>query len=902
MKQTRDRLMLKRRIVYTIVFLQFFLLNSFATGSLVKEECILIINANSDLSPLSNHIISELIYKLPVEYKGMTISSENLNLMRIYDEQRMDTIRRDLFTKYENSIPRLIIIMGGNTWALIHEELEKQWKDTPVILFTEKNYIGPVDAYLQKTSITRDEQIPLRNIIKGRNITFVYAPFYVKETIDLMYRQLPDMNKLIFISDRRWFSAQNRQEVAETVVKYFPDLRLRFFTEGQENINGVIDSLKQADENTGILYTGWESYDSSSTNVALLPRTYKRINQYSAQPVFTLTDMIGQTGLVGGYFSLSKDISKTIADISYKILSGVKASEIPATKVYAGPVFDYEELLRAGLYPEFCPPNTFFYYKPVSFIEKNKYILATILLCVLFGIIILLVRIYFLSNIRKMQSKQIQLMSNYNNLFNDMPVLYLKCRLIKGEDGKVDDYVISDVNPSFERHFYKKEDALNKRGSVLNSSEVFAKMKEYMGVADQERKPVSFSMHAMNGHNYDVLVMVSNLPEVVNIFCMDTTELIHTRQSLRTINHKLSMALGIADITPWKWNLKEDNVWFDKSRLIDDERFVVKEGAFAVPVSQIVESIHCEDIKRVKKLFQELKDGKREKVNEQFRISAASKEGYDWVETWAVVDEVDEKGQPLALIGSILVITDRKKMEQELIVAKEKAEEANRLKSAFIANISHEIRTPLNAIIGFSSILDTVQTEKERKEYLCIIEHNNQLLLQLVNDIIDLSKIEAGILELVASNVYLDDMMREVERAFRPKADAAHLSLKFDDRYAECYINVDRNRLIQVLNNLLSNAIKFTAEGSVHFGFSRLDNGMLRFYVTDTGCGIPKEYQKKIFGRFVKLNSFVQGIGLGLSIGETIVKCMGGEIGVESKEGKGSTFWFTIPYQEVNLQ
>lgn len=902
MKQTRDRLMLKRRIVYTIVFLQFFLFNSFATGSLVKEECILIINANSDLSPLSNHIISELIYKLPVEYKGMTISSENLNLMRIYDEQRMDTIRRDLFTKYENSIPRLIIIMGGNTWALIHEELEKQWKDTPVILFTEKNYIGPVDAYLQKTSITRDEQIPLRNIIKGRNITFVYAPFYVKETIDLMYRQLPDMNKLIFISDRRWFSAQNRQEVAETVVKYFPDLRLRFFTEGQENINGVIDSLKQADENTGILYTGWESYDSSSTNVALLPRTYKRINQYSAQPVFTLTDMIGQTGLVGGYFSLSKDISKTIADISYKILSGVKASDIPATKVYAGPVFDYEELLRAGLYPEFCPPNTFFYYKPVSFIEKNKYILATILLCVLFGIIILLVRIYFLSNIRKMQSKQIQLMSNYNNLFNDMPVLYLKCRLIKGEDGKVDDYVISDVNPSFERHFYKKEDALNKRGSVLNSSEVFAKMKEYMGVADQERKPVSFSMHAMNGHNYDVLVMVSNLPEVVNIFCMDTTELIHTRQSLRTINHKLSMALGIADITPWKWNLKEDNVWFDKSRLIDDERFVVKEGAFAVPVSQIVESIHCEDIKRVKKLFQELKDGKREKVNEQFRISAASKEGYDWVETWAVVDEVDEKGQPLALIGSILVITDRKKMEQELIVAKEKAEEANRLKSAFIANISHEIRTPLNAIIGFSSILDTVQTEKERKEYLCIIEHNNQLLLQLVNDIIDLSKIEAGILELVASNVYLDDMMREVERAFRPKADAAHLSLKFDDRYAECYINVDRNRLIQVLNNLLSNAIKFTAEGSVHFGFSRLDNGMLRFYVTDTGCGIPKEYQKKIFGRFVKLNSFVQGIGLGLSIGETIVKCMGGEIGVESKEGKGSTFWFTIPYQEVNLQ
>ena len=422
-------------------------------------------------------------------------------------------------------------------------------------------------------------------------------------------------------------------------------------------------------------------------------------------------------------------------------------------------------------------------------------------------------------------------------------------------------------------------------------------------MADQERKPVSFSMHAMNGHNYDVLVMVSNLPEVVNIFCMDTTELIHTRQSLRTINHKLSMALGIADITPWRWNLKEDNVWFDKSKLIEnDEKFVVKEGAFAVSISQIMKRIHSEDIKRVKKLFQELKDGKREKVNEQFRVLTAPKEDYDWIEVWAVVDEKDGVGKPLAFIGSVLDITDRKKMEQELIVAKEKAEEANRLKSAFIANISHEIRTPLNAIIGFSSILDTVQTDKERKEYLRIIEHNNQLLLQLVNDIIDLSKIEAGALELVASNVYLDDMMRELERVFRPKANAAHLSLKFDDQHAECYVNADRNRLIQVLNNLISNAIKFTTEGSVHFGFSRLDNGMLRFYVTDTGHGIPKEYQKKIFGRFVKLNSFVQGIGLGLSIGETIVKCMGGEIGVEPKEGRGSTFWFTIPYQEVNLQ
>ena len=168
------------------------------------------------------------------------------------------------------------------------------------------------------------------------------------------------------------------------------------------------------------------------------------------QPVFTLGDMNGKTGLVGGYFSLSKDISKAIADVSIKILNGSKASEILTTKVNAGPVFNYEELLRTGLEPGLCPSNTYFFDIPGNFIEQYMYILGAVLLCIVFGIILLLVRIHFLSNIRRIQAKQIYLMSNYNDLFNDMPLVYLRCRLIRGEDDKVNDYLIIDVNPSFE--------------------------------------------------------------------------------------------------------------------------------------------------------------------------------------------------------------------------------------------------------------------------------------------------------------------------------------------------------------------------------------------------------------------------------------------------------------------
>jgi len=240
-------------------------------------------------------------------------------------------------------------------------------------------------------------------------------------------------------------------------------------------------------------------------------------------------------------------------------------------------------------------------------------------------------------------------------------------------------------------------------------------------------------------------------------------------------------------------------------------------------------------------------------------------------------------------------------MESDLIAAKEKAEESNRLKSAFLANMSHEIRTPLNSIIGFSGILAATEDAEEKREYVSIIENNNTLLLQLINDILDISKIEAGTLEFIYSNIDLNEMMREIEQATRLRIASDKVDLVFEKRLPDCFINTERNRITQVLNNFLSNAIKFTNEGSIRFGYEMQGNNYLRFYVTDTGCGIPEDKIKSIFGRFVKLNNFKQGVGLGLSICETIINHMRGEIGVTSKEGEGSTFWFTLPYRPIKI-
>ena len=244
-------------------------------------------------------------------------------------------------------------------------------------------------------------------------------------------------------------------------------------------------------------------------------------------------------------------------------------------------------------------------------------------------------------------------------------------------------------------------------------------------------------------------------------------------------------------------------------------------------------------------------------------------------------------------------ITDQKILERKLRLAKEEAEESNRIKSAFLANMSHEIRTPLNAIVGFSSILAEDVSEEERTEYLSIISKNNDILLQLINDILDLSKIEAGTLEYVYANIDVNKMLSEIEQAARMRQPNASVAICAVTPLEGLLLYTDQRRITQVLNNFISNAMKFTNTGSITFGYEEPKGGYIRFFVTDTGTGIPPEKVADIFNRFVKLDSFKQGTGLGLAISQNIVRELKGEIGVVSELGKGSTFWFTLPYEKM---
>ena len=323
-----------------------------------------------------------------------------------------------------------------------------------------------------------------------------------------------------------------------------------------------------------------------------------------------------------------------------------------------------------------------------------------------------------------------------------------------------------------------------------------------------------------------------------------------------------------------------------------------KEGTPMPQVIGVYAHVVPEDQAVLKNFVGEVKTGKATSLRKEVRVCSENGK-YTWTSINVMVRDYRPQDGLIEMLCINYDITPLKETEQKLIIARDKAEELDRLKSAFLANMSHEIRTPLNAIVGFSSLLAETDSRNERQEYIKIVQENNELLLQLISDILDLSKIEAGTFNFVYTNVDVNETCTEIIKSMSMKVSKG-VELIFEEPLPECYLYTDKNRFTQVISNFINNALKFTQQGSITLGYEQVSHQKIKFYVRDTGMGIPKEKQKSVFERFVKLNTFVQGTGLGLSICKSIVSQMGGEIGVDSTEGVGSCFWFTHPYHAAD--
>lgn len=644
------------------------------------------------------------------------------------------------------------------------------------------------------------------------------------EHMELMATVVPDMRKQVFMSDRRWISAQCRKE-AEEVMPFL---------------------------------------------------------------------------LIGGYFWTDSEIKKHLLPVIKSRLDGASHPHRVETTAMGTPpsVINYADYVESGLLLGLCLDDTVFGMKPPTFFERNKYYLA------LFFSLMALAVIYVIWLRRALheRSRRLEIMRSYSSLVENMPVLYARVELIFDPGGRIIDYVYREVNPTFEKYILPKEKILGKKYSELNPDYSPELPDRYSELNDNRQITFQYYLEKTKTH-LTVISIHSKTKGCVDVFGVDNTELVLTQQMLKSTNHKLSAALDAADITPWKWDLQTGLLSCNVSHdLYVTEEEVTHDGnLIIVPTSACFAKICDEDRERVRDAFERLANGETQKMREEYRVGRQwlpSPQQNEWVEVRAAVDERDANGKPLSLIGTSMTVTQRKEMEEALVQAKVKAEEANTLKSSFLANISHEIRTPLNAIVGFSSLLVSAERgiSEEKQEYINIIENNNTLLLQLISDVLDLSKIEAGTMEFDYAPVDVHGLFIELEDTFRLRNKKSGICICYHRRTTECVVKADRNRLVQVMMNLMNNAVKFTGEGSIEFGFDVREDGFLHFYVTDTGCGIPEERLEEIFGNFVKLNSFVQGTGLGLTICRAIVERMGGKIGAVSRLGQGSTFWFTLPY------
>jgi len=356
-------------------------------------------------------------------------------------------------------------------------------------------------------------------------------------------------------------------------------------------------------------------------------------------------------------------------------------------------------------------------------------------------------------------------------------------------------------------------------------------------------------------------------------------------------NIEYEFVLKAMRLCTWHIDAEERTITYDNDYRERSDCFMPQPGT---PIEEVANVMVSADQQRIRKALDDFCSGRTDTYHEISRVKIGHSDDYYWTESYATISARNTEGLPKTIVGTSMCVDDRKSMEAALVEARNKAEESDRLKSAFIANMSHEIRTPLNAIIGFTSVLPDVTEDEERKELINLIQENNQKLLRIIDDVMNISKIESGKDQLVMTTFELNDVLHSVADSFTPTLTE---NVKFSTMFAQSSFNIttDLKRLMEIMTHLMSNAVKFTQKGSIIMGYDMPVNKRIRIWVRDTGKGIAPEHLERIFERFFKVDEYVPGAGLGLSICRTMAYSMGGNIGVESTLGEGSRFWLEIP-------
>ena len=882
-------------IVFLIISVSQLLVSSPLYASSQKKN-LLIINSYNESAPWVQSYIT------PFMLEAATNDQINCNLVHMNSTLvRTDSmyykIENGVFDRFKHNRPDLLVLIGKMAFSL-RDRIKSEWGDIPMLYLGEDDKIGQNEKYLSGDRSYPDKtQIPLSEIRSQYNFTYIEVPNFYKETIDMMVSMQPDMKKLVLASDDLVSNIKLDKDIREYIAVKYPELEYEWLIASEKSRNDMQKYLNSQDLSIGILLSTWYYSRSSAFGYPMLVTGDFKLISTAPHPVFSLRENYLNAGAIGGYYADQEEIIANCMSALHVMQETGDMRNLPFSyAMKKAPKINYDRLSDNIISESSCPKDTIFINKPKSLWELYSW-------QIILGGVLLMSILCFFGLVMIFQRKRIALMSSQDKMVNNMPICYMTGKINPDATGKVTD--INFVSGNYEAdELVARNTDTGDRNSLFDTTYIF-------GLIDnlrQTKKNIKFTHYFEKTDTYyDFLICQTLRDDKVEFFGVDVTDKVKSEKSLKEITQSLEMTLAVAHIIPWKWDMKKHIIACEANRVMQHMNLPrLSESTVCTHIideNEYFKRIHPEDLDKVKLLYQGLLDGTKQYVKGEFRIISedSGKKTVDWMEVNASVSKYDERRRPEELIGSLLLITARKQQEANLIAAKEAAKESDRLKSAFLANMSHEIRTPLNAIVGFSNLLTTTEDQEKKQKFINIIENNNQLLLQLIGDILDLAKVEANTLEFIYKPTDLNELVRGIEETMRSKVQQG-VVLNYTLGAADCCIESEPNRLSQVIINLLTNACKFTSKGSITFGYEVQDDEIY-FFVRDTGLGISKEGQERIFQRFAKLNDFVQGTGLGLSICKSIVEKMNGRIGVESKgEGKGSTFWFTIPYLPATIK
>lgn len=867
----------------------------------LEGKRLLILNSYNEGAPWAQEIINPIMREVSNCDGFQAVEVVHLNSTLIHNDKDFDNMSRGIFDRFVDRKPDYLVLVGDFAFTL-RDSIVERWGDVPMLLVVQSEQYGMRDYYYtyidENEAMNPDKLYPLESIHDDYNFSIVVTPNLYKETVDMMAYMFPDMNKLVFVADALYQNRQLNQQLREYLSREYPDMDYEWLVANEENSRALQQYLNNTDHNIGMLLSTWFFERMTVHGHPQLIAGEARMISGAHRPVFGLRAAYLNYGITGGYFPSPDEMQKKIHAGLLDLISDKDMRKVPFRKVADSyPIVNYNHLMRDGIPESSCQPGTVFMNRPKSAWELyHIYIIAG-------GIVLLAIMAVIVARVM-FQNRRIAMLRAHERLLNNMPVGFSQAKVVRGNDGNVVDIEYHGGNAMFRELL--KRNALPGKPDKLFDADFIAKIVERLL---HRRRSVRFSYNfPYTDVTYEFLISIGNevnkVVEDVNVFAVDITEKCNAERDLQEFAHKLDVTMNVAHIIPWRWDIHKHKIMCEAMRMLRRSHYNVTAMAEDVRVineEDYLSCIHPDDMERVCDVYRRFVEGRLEYIKMEYRFIRRKPkcDMVEWIEVCAAVTERDDNGMPTVLIGSMLLITERKRQEEMLIAARERAAEADKLKMAFLANMSHEIRTPLNAIVGFSNLLAKTVDADKKQRFINIINKNNQMLLKLIGDVLDMAKVESNTLDFNFRPTDLNHLIQEVDSTMRIKL-SNDVMLNYVLGAPDCIIDTDPDRLNQVLMNLLNNAAKFTTKGSITFGYELRDDEIY-FYVRDTGIGIPDQDAERLFSRFTKLNNFIPGTGLGLSISKSIVEMLGGSIGVKSAgHNRGSIFWFTIPNKQVS--